>query len=103
MLFLPTDDLNEIITFNINKRMKHISKFYSWLEINKNTPIETKLMVPDNCALNALIYGCEVWDDLSSISSKLITTEYSLLRKGQPTILFITNLEESNLIAKIMD
>ena len=60
MTFLPTDDL-----CNINNRMKHVAKFYAWLEVNENTPIETKLLVLDNCVFSLLLYGCEVWGDLT--------------------------------------
>ena len=61
MLFFPTDDLDEIILRNLNKRMVHISKFYSWLSVNENTPIEVKLLVLDSCVFGALLYGIECW------------------------------------------
>ena len=30
ILFLPTNDLKKILLLNINNRLKHIAKFYSW-------------------------------------------------------------------------
>ena len=51
MLFLPTNELIRIIRFNIKNRKKHIAKYYAWLQVNENTPIETKLLVLDSCVL----------------------------------------------------
>ena len=45
MLFIPTDEIRNIVITNTNNRMKHIAKYYAWLDINENTPIETKLLV----------------------------------------------------------
>ena len=66
--FLPTDNFGNHIG-------KHIVKYYAWLEINENTPIETKLLVLDNCAMSALVYGCEAWGDLSCVETKLVSAE----------------------------
>ena len=41
MSFLPTNDFDKILLYNINKIMFHIAKYYGWLEVNENTPIET--------------------------------------------------------------
>ena len=59
MKFLPNDDLKKILLANINSRIKHVAKYYAWLEINENTPIATKLLVLDNCFFTALLYGCQ--------------------------------------------
>ena len=75
MSFLPTDNFHKILMFNINNRMKHIAKCYAWLEINENTPIETNFLVLDNCAMSALVYGCEAWGDLSCVETKLVSAE----------------------------
>ena len=42
-----TSKLEEIIKFNINKRMFNVAKYKSWLEVNKNTPFSVKLQVLD--------------------------------------------------------
>ena len=81
MIFLPTDDFKKILLANINSRMKHVAKYYAWLEINENRPIETKLLVLDNCVFSALLYGCEARGDVSCIVPKLITVEIQLLKR----------------------
>ena len=48
MKFIPTNNFEEIIKFNLNNRKGKICKFYAWLENNYDTPIETKLLVLDN-------------------------------------------------------
>ena len=57
MLFYPTSNTDTIMLKNLNKRMGNISKFYGWLEVNDNTPIEIKLLVLDNCMLCAILHG----------------------------------------------
>ena len=81
MVFLPTNDVSKILQFNINNRMKHVSKFYGWLDVNANTPIPTKLLVLDNCVFGALLYGCETWGDITCIESKLLAVEMQLLKR----------------------
>ena len=89
--------------------MKHIAKFYSWLEINENTPIETKLLVLDSCAFSALIYGCEGWGDISCVTSKLLAIEIKMLKtilkvkKGTTNNIIFFELRRSNIITKIKD
>ena len=65
MFFFPTNDITKIITMNMKKRKGSIAKFYAWLHINENTPIEVKLMVLDNCMFNAILYGVETWGNIS--------------------------------------
>ena len=40
MIFCPTNDINNIILRNFNKRVIHMSKFYALLDVNDSTPIE---------------------------------------------------------------
>ena len=47
--FLPTNDVEKIIIFNIDDRFSQWCKFYAWLEVNEETPIEVKLIVLDAC------------------------------------------------------
>ena len=81
MLFLATNLLSIILKYNISKRMMHIAKYYAWLDINENTPIETKLNVFDSCCMQALLYGCEAWGDISCIEEKLVATEMKVLKR----------------------
>ena len=100
MLFIPTDEIRNIVIVNINNRMKHIAKYYAWLDINENTSIETKILVLDNCCFNALLYACEVWGDVSYIESRLSTLETKLLnafltlKKAHQILSYFMNLGE---------
>ena len=49
MIFLSTNDIKLILNKNLNARMFNITKFYAWLDVNVNTPIDVKMMVFDNC------------------------------------------------------
>ena len=51
MLFYPTNDLDTIILNNISKRKVNVAKYYAWLEINDNTPVDVKLLVLVNACL----------------------------------------------------
>ena len=107
MILLPTDDLKKILLANINSRMKHVAKYYAWLEINENRPIETKLLVPDNFVFSALLYGCEAWGDVSRIVPKLITVEIHLLKGvlnvkiGTSNDITFYELRRPNIVCKI--
>ena len=39
MLFIPTNDVVDIIEANLKQRSFHIKKYFDWLEINDNMPI----------------------------------------------------------------
>ena len=80
MLFFPSNDMNEILLKNINKRLVNVSKFYAWLNVNTDTPVEIKLMVLDNCVFNAILYGVETWGDISYIEEMLRNIEMKALK-----------------------
>ena len=104
-----TSKLEEIIKFNINKRMFDVAKYKSWLEVNKNTPFSVKLQVLDNCVLSAILYGSEVWGNLSFIKKKLISIEVDLLKsalrvkQGTPNELIYHELNRSEITSKLQD
>ena len=109
MMFYPTKDVDIIITKNFNKRMGNISKFYGWLEVNENTPIENKLMVLDNCVFYSILHGVEMWGDISCIAKKLQSTEMKAVKailkvkKGTTNDLVLHELRRCSIIAKIKD
>ena len=80
MLYYPTNDIKTIVTNNINKRMVNVAKFYAWLNVNDNTPIDIKLMVLDQCLFTSLLYGAESWGDISYLEDKIRKTETKALR-----------------------
>ena len=87
--------------------MKHVAKFYAWIEINENTPIETKLLVLDNCVLSALLYGCEVWGDMSQVEAKISSLEIQMLKrilnvkKGTSNDIIFYELRRPTIMCKI--
>ena len=109
MLFLPTNELIRIIRFNIKNRKKHIAKYYAWLQVNENTPIETKLLVLDSCVLGALLYGCETWGDINELADELRVIEHGLVKRGIGVKVTACNdtvfyeLQRPNIISTIKD
>ena len=109
MLFLPTNELIRIIRFNIKNRKKHIAKYYAWLQVNENTPIETKLLVLDSCVLGALLYGCETWGDINELADELRVIEHGLVKRGIGVKVTACNdtvyyeLQRPDIIATIKD
>ena len=65
---------------NVNKRLCNVSKYYAWLEINKDTPVDTKLLVLDQYMFTAVLYGAETWGDITFIENKILKIEIDLLR-----------------------
>ena len=106
---IHTNKLRDIIEYNVNKRMFNVSKFKSWLEVNKNTPFAIKLLVLDSSVLPAILNGFEAWGDLSFIRKKLETIELDLLKstlgvkKGTPTNLVYHELNRGSIVTKLMD
>lgn len=89
--------------------MFNIAKYKSWLEVNKNTPFATKLLVLDNCVLSSILNGSEAWGDLSHVKTKLETIELNLLKaalgvkKGTPTNLVYHELNRGSILTTLMD
>lgn len=109
IFFYPTNDITIIIEKNFDKRMMHVSKFYAWLAINENTPIDVKLLVLDSCVYNALLYGFECMGDISCIEEKLKKIETKALKailgvkKGTSNDLIFHELRRGSIIARIKD
>ena len=109
MLFFPTKNINEILKRNLNKRMGNISKFYAWLDVNTDTPVEVKLMVLYNCMFSAILYGVETWGDISYIEDLLLSIELTALKailkvkSGTTNDLVLHELRRCNIIARIKD
>ena len=109
MIFLLTNDINKILKANIRIRKKQIAKYHAWIEINETTPIETKILVLDNCVLGALLYACETWGNLDEIADELLVIEHELLKRAlgvkktacNDTVYF--ELQRPNIIAKMKD
>ena len=109
LFVIPTNDIREIILFNINKRLGNFAKFHAWLAINELTPIEMKLLVYEGCVLGAVLYSCECWGDISCVEKKLRDAEVKALRailgvkSGTTTDLIYHELQRCSVVSKIHD
>ena len=81
MLFFPTNDLNDIILKNINKRMVNVSKYYALLVVNEETPVDINSLVLDQCMFTSSLYGIETWGDISIIENNILKIEIDALRR----------------------
>ena len=106
---IHTNNLHDIIQYNLNIRKFNIAKYKAWLDVNENTPFGIKLLVLDSCVLKAILYGSETWGDLSAFDSKLEIIELDLLKsalgvkKGTPTNLVYHELNRGSITTRIMD
>ena len=109
MLYYPTNNLKKIIEQNIIKRMSNICKYYAWLDVNENTPVDIKLMVLDQCLLTSLLYRAETWGDISFIEEDIRKIETAALRrilrikKTTTTDLVYFELNRADIISRIKD
>ena len=109
LFFFSTNDIILIIERNFDKRMIHISKFYAWLSVNEDTPIDIKLLVLDSCMFQAILYGMECMGDISCIEKKLRNIEIKALKailgikKGTSNDLIFHELRRGTIIARIKD
>ena len=107
--FLPTNDVDKIIMFNIDERFSQWCKFYEWLEVNEETPIEIKLTVLDACLFLSILYAVEVFGDISCVERKLRLAEQKALRsilqvkKGTTIELMYNEIKRPDVISRIKD
>ena len=89
--------------------MIHICKFFGWLEVNSNTPIEVKITILYNGVFSALLYGVESWGDVSVLEKKLISIELKCLKailcikKSTTNDLVYHELGRGDIMSKIKD
>ena len=109
MFFYPTKKISEILTRNMNKRVGAITKFYAWLDSNKNTPIEIKLLILDNCMFSTILYGVETWGDITCVEDQLNKIEMKALRailrvkSGTTSDLVLHELRRCRIVVKVKD
>ena len=107
--FIPCSTMKTILIRNINDRMHNVHKFYGWLEANKNTPIEVKLLVLDSGVFAALLYGAEAWGDISAVKNKLQYIELKALKAilnvktGTSNDLVYYELRRGSIYSKLQD
>ena len=109
MSFIPCSEMKDILLQNLNNRMHNIHKFYGWLEVNINTPIEVKLLVLYSGVFPALLYGVETWGDIELIKKYILSIEIKALKavlnvkKGTWNDLVYHKLRRGNIFSKIKD
>ena len=107
--FPPTNNVEQIIIFNIDDRSQNWCKFYAWLEVNEETPIEIKLLVLDACLLSVVLYAVEVFGDMSCVEKKLRLAEQKALRailqvkKGTTIELLYNEIKRPDVMSVIRD
>ena len=88
------DNIPDLVFFNFNKKKLNIAKFYSWLQINRDTPFMLKMRVLYGCMFAAILYSCEAWGDISHIADDLLAIE----RKALKSCLGVKQSTPNNLI-----
>ena len=90
--------------------MLHISTFYSWLDINEDTPIKIKLLVLYNCLFATILYSCEVWGYIDTqLVNKIVNIEKKALKaclcikKSTPDDIVYTELNIGDIKSTILD
>ena len=89
--------------------MHNIHKFYGWLEVNTNTPIEVKLLVLYSGVFSALLYGVETWEDIELIKKEILSIEIKALKailnvkKDTSNDLVYHELRRGTIFSKIKD
>ena len=107
--FLPTNNIDMIIKFNIDGRLHNWVKFYGWLEANEETPIEVKVLVLDACFFSAILYAVEVFGDITCVEKDLRLYEQKALRailkvkQGTTIDLMYNELKRPDVISRIKD
>ena len=75
-----TDNIPELVTYNLEKKKVNIVKFYAWLQINRDTPFMFKMRVLYGCMFQSILYSCEAWGDISHLGEMLLATERKALK-----------------------
>ena len=105
----PSNVIKNILDFHFTKKIVHISSFYSWLDINRDTPIKIKLNVLYNCLFASLLYSCEAWGNINNIADKIRLIEKKALKSclgvksNIPDDIVYIELNKADIISVIMD
>ena len=86
-----TDNVQELVAKNFEKKKANVAKFYLWLQINGDAPFVSEMRVVYSCMFESIIYSCESWCDTGHISDSLLAIELKLCMEVKQPI-------QSNLI-----
>ena len=80
-LLTTSNDTMQHIKCKLKHRAFNIVKFYPWLDINEDTPIQINTQVLDSCILVAYLYGCECWWKIDLLASSILAEERRILKR----------------------
>ena len=109
MLFIPTNDVGDIIEANLKQRSFNIKKYFDWLAIHNNSPIRIKLQILDSCMFSAYLYGIETWWKIDKYAETILTQERKMLKiilgvkKGTSNDLIYIKLKQPDIISRTKD
>ena len=81
MKYVASNDQTGHIKENLQWRSLNIHKFYEWLHVNEDTPIQTKLEVLGACMFSAYLYGVETWYKIDEVGDDLLLLERKFLKR----------------------
>ena len=75
-----TDDgkYTSVINLHADEKMKHVMKFYSFLNRNREVPFPFKKKIAEACVLSTILYGSETW--LTENFSKLENIYHKIIK-----------------------
>ena len=97
----------DLISFLMENHAGNVKKFHYWIDVNSQMPITVIIHVLYGCMFPALIYGCETWFTIDSVTEKLLKIERSLLKRilgvrgSTPNDLIYVELGIPDIISKI--
>ena len=107
--FIPRSTMENILIKNLNDRMHNVHKFYGWVEVNTNTPIEVKFLVLDSGYFLLCCIVLRPGGDILGIKNKLISIELKALKvimnvkKGTSNDLVYYKLGRGTIYSKLLD
>ena len=104
-----TNNVKNLIKFNLKKKMYNIAKFYEWIQLNEDTPFKIKLNVLYSCLPSLLLYSSEAWGDITSIQKQILEIERKAIKAllgvklGTSEDIIYTEINRADIIAVIKD
>ena len=97
--FVPTWDLYKYSS-NLNERISNLCKLYSWVEVNEETPIEMKLLVPNNCIFNSMLCCRDVGRYYMQQTKTEIneTKSFESHTKSEEKYVYWSNIQQAKMI-----